>query len=213
MTTVIVRRDEPPATLDVEKARDALARCKSVDQAKDLRDKATAIAVYMRTRSASLEALNDAIEIKLRAERRLGELRREAPKAKTGPAPKFGPPKGPKPAPTLAEQGITKNQSARWQAIAAVPESTFEQYVAETRAKAERLSSKAVLSRAKPKKLTDDGVLGEPVDPNAWHSDAFLRDVERELSERFREWRAHGGNVQHMAERLRALVRLEEKTQ
>lgn len=56
--------------LKVEQARQLLAECRRVDDAKLIRDKAQAIAAYLRQQNASAEAQNDAAEIKLRAERR-----------------------------------------------------------------------------------------------------------------------------------------------
>ena len=67
----------PVQLLKVEEARDLLAQCKRVDDAKAIRDKAEAIRVYLRNQKASADAQNDAAEIKLRAERRLGELLQE----------------------------------------------------------------------------------------------------------------------------------------
>lgn len=56
-----------------DQACQALAKAKSVDEAKDLRDKSEAMRAYARqANNKQLEV--DAAEIRLRAERRLGEL-------------------------------------------------------------------------------------------------------------------------------------------
>jgi hypothetical protein len=66
---------------------------------------------------------NDAAEVRLRAERRLGELLKSMPKNR-GTAGLGRPPKGadreaaPNPEPTLGEIGITHKQSSVWQRIA-----------------------------------------------------------------------------------------------
>lgn len=72
-----------------------------------------------------------AIEIRVRAERRCGELLAEMEKAKGAPGPGRGkagstvrPPFTD--APTLADLGISKTQSSRWQQLAEVPEEEFE---------------------------------------------------------------------------------------
>lgn len=131
--------------LDVERARAILARCRSVDQARDIRDKARAIEVYQRAHIASREAQQDAAEIVLRAERRLGELIAETEK-----------PKGGRPSKThnatlgvsLADRGITLMQSSRWQRLARVPESDFEAHVAAVRARGERLTTASAVRLA-----------------------------------------------------------------
>jgi len=70
--------------------------------------------------------MNDAAEIKLRAERRAGELLAVAQKH---PGSRNTAPGGPTlPPPKLSEIGITKNQSQRWQKDAAVPAPAFESF-------------------------------------------------------------------------------------
>jgi|SRR3954453_3725052 hypothetical protein len=103
-----------------------------VDEVKDIRDKAMAMEVYLR-QAKNTEAERRACEIRLRAERKAGELFAEREKAK-GAA---GNPGGrgativrssddtahPQ---TLQELGISKQQSSDWQRLAAVPEEQFE---------------------------------------------------------------------------------------
>jgi hypothetical protein len=67
--------------LSVEKARDILAKCVRVDEAKQIRDHAAAIAVYLRKQKAARGSILDAQQIEAEAERRIGELTRELPKA------------------------------------------------------------------------------------------------------------------------------------
>jgi len=61
-------------TLTVEKARDMLARAKSLDEVKHIRDVALAMKTYARTQKAGKQAELDAGEIAFHAELRLGEL-------------------------------------------------------------------------------------------------------------------------------------------
>jgi hypothetical protein len=75
------------------------------------------------------EAERQACEIRLRAERRAGQLLSELEKAKGSPGNQYT---GPLPRqdrsnpPTLAELGVSPNQSSRWQKLASVSETNFE---------------------------------------------------------------------------------------
>lgn len=114
----------------------AIADAKSVDEAKDIRDKAVAMAAYARqAKNRDLEA--DAIEIRMRATRRLDQLR-EAQKDTIGLA------KGGRPyqvtgvsitpvKATLASQGIDKNLAKQARTLGALSEAKFETVVADAR--------------------------------------------------------------------------------
>jgi hypothetical protein len=105
----------------VDALRHAVECIETVGDAKDIRDRAEALRVYARQAGFGLEAQNAAAAIKLRAERRAGELIREA---QPGPT-RFGAAD----APSLAELGITSHQSSRWQRIARIPGARFEEYL------------------------------------------------------------------------------------
>jgi N6-adenosine-specific RNA methylase IME4 len=113
----------------------ALAEARSVDEVKDVRDKAIAMAAYARqARNRDLEA--DAIEIRLRATRRLDQLR-QAQKATVGLN------EGGRPrktgvsdtlvVPTLASQGIDKNLAKQGRVLGALSNDQFESAVASAR--------------------------------------------------------------------------------
>lgn len=122
-----------------EAARHALAVCKNLDEVKDWADKAAAMQAYGRmAKDTALEA--DAAEIRIRAERRLGELL-IAQKAGPGlakPGVKINSVENDDRIPTLAEVGISKDLSSRAQKIAAVPEAEFEQQVGDWRERIEQ---------------------------------------------------------------------------
>ncbi len=139
--TAITKSSAPASLLRVEEACALLAKCRTIDEAKGIRDKAEAIKAYLRTQNASLEAQNDAAEIKIRAERRLGELLSEQRLAGTRATKAANLKRGPKlqaatseAPPTLKQLGIEKTAASRWTALAGVPEEQFEGYVKEQRA-------------------------------------------------------------------------------
>lgn len=83
-------------------------------------------------RDSSFEAQNFAAELKVRAERKLGEITRDMPKNEGSKGQLIGP--GiigsnnvlpPIDTPTYSELGLDKMAVSRWQAIASVPEERF----------------------------------------------------------------------------------------
>ena len=122
----------------------AIAIAKGVDEVKDIRDKTIAIQEYAKqAKNRQMEV--DAAEIRIRAERRLGELLKEMPKAKGGAEKGVGR-RGKQcgsvsephsTTPTLADQGIDKKLSSRAQKLAAIPEKTFEKKLTDWRTKTE----------------------------------------------------------------------------
>ena len=117
MTTQLVR---------YEQARTALAAVHSYDEVKDIMDQAERAAVYARQANDS-ELIKYATEIRVRAQRRAGEMLAQTPKA-TGAA-GIGPiavEATDRNQPTLAEMGITKDQSSNWQALASMSDAHFE---------------------------------------------------------------------------------------
>jgi hypothetical protein len=131
----------------------SLATADSSKEVKAARDQAEVLRVFLRNIDAGLEAQNKAAELKLLAERRLGQelagLEKAAggrPSDKTGntmlPLSHDGPP-------TLAELGIKKIQSSRWQTIASVPEDEFKRYVAEVKDRSKELTTAGLIRFAK----------------------------------------------------------------
>ena len=121
-------------------AKRELALATNIDEIKLIRDKAEALRQYIKQQGASLEMQNQAAEIKLRAERRAGEILAEQIPHEGG--------RPEKPShdvivstPKLSELGITPKESSRWQLEASVPEEQFEQHIAEIKDKKEELTS------------------------------------------------------------------------
>lgn len=152
--------DVSQALAKYEAAKSALQACKSVDEVKDWSDRAAATQAYARmAKDKGLEV--DAAEIRIRAERRLGEMIREQ-KASVGLA-KSGPKNnsvvGEDRIPSLAEVGVSKDLSARAQKLAAVPEPQFEAEVSDWRERVEEegVRVSARLEAAGKKALEEEG--------------------------------------------------------
>jgi hypothetical protein len=110
------------ATLD--RACQTLASARSLDEIKELRDKAEAARTFAKAANLGLELQNRATELKLRAERKAGkvlasmELRGGDRRSKwRGTTLK------------LTDLGISRNQSKRWQDLAAIAEHVFCEYL------------------------------------------------------------------------------------
>jgi hypothetical protein len=102
----------------------AIEAAHAVDEVKDIRDKALALETYAR-QAKNIDAEWRACEIRLRAERRAGQLLKEIEKAKGG-RPTETPRADRGVSKTLADDGISYDQSSRWQKLADVPEDQFE---------------------------------------------------------------------------------------
>lgn len=124
----------------IDKVRQALAEARTIDEVKIIRDQAETVRYYFSIQSSSLESQNYAAEIKLRAERRLGEMLADM---EMNPGTVLGGNivKPPSDLPKLEDFGILKIQSHRWQLEREVPEERFEQFVAEIKEMKKELTS------------------------------------------------------------------------
>ena len=116
------------ALVKYDAARQALAAAQSVDEVKGIRDKAEAMRAYAR-QAGDTELQWWAAEIKLRAERRGGELLTAMSDGGERAAPEDGRPKKAGHRVTLEDLGITRKQSERWQKEAGIPEEEFEEWL------------------------------------------------------------------------------------
>jgi phage N-6-adenine-methyltransferase len=117
----------------------ALAEARTTDEVKLIRDKAEAMRAYARqAKNKRMEV--DAAEIRLRAERRLGELiklQKETVGLAQGKRTDLVPEAHHVGKPTLADAGIDKKLSSRAQKLAAVPDDKFEETLGEWRERIE----------------------------------------------------------------------------
>lgn len=140
-----------------EAARTALAEAHRVDEVKDIRDKAEAMAAYAR-QAKDQELILWATEIKVRAERRAGEMLAQAGERGervTHRDARWGDKSESQDAtrkPTLADIGITKDQSARWQSLASMSDEHFETAVATAKEQAGQVTTAFMLREAQKAK-------------------------------------------------------------
>ncbi len=142
-----------PNLILLAEARAAVERCVSVDDAKSIRDKAEALRVYVKQAGEGLAVQNECAEIKIRAERRAGELLAVTEKSKGGRPKQTADSVAGVSSPTLADMGINEQQSSRWQKMAGLPTATFEAHIEEVRDTDNELTSADVLRLANGKKL------------------------------------------------------------
>jgi len=123
--------------------RTAVAECHSVDEITLIRNKAEAYRYALKQAKESPEVIRKAEEIKLRAERRAGELLGETVNhggdRKTESRSNDT---------TLNDIGVTKDQSSKWQKIASIPEKKFENYLSVQK----ELSTAGILKEIKKEK-------------------------------------------------------------
>ena len=129
-----------------ETARKALAEAHRVDEVKDIRDKAEAMAAYAR-QAKDTQLIQYATEIKVRAERRCGELLARTDKAKGAARADWKTRSDD--ATTLQDMGLTKNESSRYQQLAAMPDEHFETAVETAKATAGEVTTAFMLREAK----------------------------------------------------------------
>jgi hypothetical protein len=150
-------QDIAAAALPVyDRACRALAEARSIDEVKDIRDQAVAMRLYAKqAKNRDLEA--DAVELRMRATRRLDEMRR-AQKETVGLAKGGGGKHGRKRVaekPTLKDAGIDKNLAHAGRKLGALSEQEFEHTVAEARDAVTSAVGRVVKSIALPEEDGD----------------------------------------------------------
>lgn len=151
----------------------AILECHKVDEVKEIRDRAHALEVYA-AQALNMDAERKACEIRLRAERRWGELYKASDKNKGTRLIGGRMTRPPGEEPTLDEMGVSKDQASKWQALASVPNDEFESALLDPEVKP---STEGILSRR-----NEDT---PRMDPKALWLWGRLRDFERDrISER-----------------------------
>jgi hypothetical protein len=106
----------------------AIAQAHEVDEVKDIRDKALALETYAR-QAKNIDAEWRACEIRLRAERKAGQLSKRLERAQGARtdlelSPTVG--RSPTKQDQLTAAGVSMRQAERWEKLAEVPEEQFE---------------------------------------------------------------------------------------
>jgi N6-adenosine-specific RNA methylase IME4 len=133
---------QPRDLVVLGKARRMLAEAKTIGDLKDVRDVGQAAIKWAKSRrDVGHEAVNDAMEIVLESERRLGVMLAEnVRQGQNGRESNTA---------LLSSFGISKIQSHRWQAEASVSEEDFQLWKSETRESGKQLTSGALIKQGK----------------------------------------------------------------
>lgn len=128
----------------IDEAFQRLAEASSIDEIKTIRDKAEAARTFARNAQLGLEVCNRVAEIKLRAERKAGQLLRTL-SIRGGDRRSSGHRNRLK----LEDVGITQNQSKRWQLEASLSDRDFEEFLSRANADGVEISSASLLRLAR----------------------------------------------------------------
>jgi ribosomal protein L12E/L44/L45/RPP1/RPP2 len=167
---------ETGALAQINQARRFLEQAKDLTDIKAVKDMAEAARLYARARKLGLEAENAAAEIKVRADHKLGETLRMTPKQQPGDYRKRSSVTTVSIPPTLAEIGITRDESSSAQAVAALTETELEHVIAETKEAGRPITTAAVAREGRKKQRERTEAMLETLpDPGDAHRRAKIK--------------------------------------
>lgn len=164
----------------ISKARKALASARTLDDVLTIRDKAKAVETYVKAAGESLTVQNDASEIKLRAERKAGEITSKMETAKNQHDAKAKcASNGELPA-TKKEQledvGVSKMQASRFEKLAEMTDEDFETAIEEIKS-----GDGAELTRSSLVKKVNGAHVGNNSTENEWYTPPIYIDAARDV--------------------------------
>ena len=112
-----------------DKMKSAVAECHAVDEIAQIRNQAEAYRYALKQARESPEVVKMAAEIKLRSERRAGELLKEIPREQGKRNDSTLSQGVTKLVSVLEENNITRQTASKWQKMANIPEEKFENYI------------------------------------------------------------------------------------
>ena len=145
-------RRETTGLVNFDAAILAIEKAKSVDEVKAIRDKAEAARKYAKQAGVSLKGQNMLAEIKLRCERKAGEISKEMPRQpgkRTDLTSQHDVNRLPTKTEMADDMGVPVMTLDRWELEAEVPEEQFEEHVEAIKAGEKELTSASVLRLAK----------------------------------------------------------------
>jgi len=142
--------DEDLVLGKIDLAWKLLAEARTVAEAKHVADVAAMAAVYARRSQCSQQIVDAANELKIRAERLLGEMLSQLPKnhGAKGRGKSVVPERNH--TPRLEEIGVSKKLSSRSQKLASVPIADFEQAIKERKGKGQEITTASIFRLIHP---------------------------------------------------------------
>jgi N6-adenosine-specific RNA methylase IME4 len=180
----------------LNKARQALAEAKTLDEIRDIRDIAKAVKAYAIAKGLGVEMKNEASEIEIRAIREMGKIIQQ--KQEAGEMAEKGEffsnqwvvPDGNNPKQTLPEIGVTRKESSTSKNLASIPDKRFEDLLSEFIEDKKPLTKTAIL-----RDIAKDKVIQNPEIPKGIYR-IFYADPPWQYSDR-KEYRPDGAAENH----------------